>query len=108
MSEGPSRFAIRGVLIAVGTVITEGPIGRFIQHWSDTGARVAWSVLGAAAVALFYGSVVTAGHPISKVLLVALGILALVMMFVYAVRTEVRDSKARQSMRLSRRRSPDR
>ena len=108
MSEGPSRLAIRGILIAFGTIITEGPIGRFIQRWSDTGARVAWSVLGAAAVALFYGSVVTAGRGISKVFLVALGVLALVMMFVYSVRTEVRDAKTRQSMRLSRRRSPDR
>ena len=97
------RRAIEALLIAVGTAVTEGPVGTFIRGWSQRRAILAWSLLAAVVIALFGASVAFERQPIAKVLLGGAAIVGLVMVFVGYVRNEVKRERERSAFQLSRR-----
>ena len=97
------RRAIEALLIAVGTAVTEGPVGTFIKGWSQRSAILAWSLLAAVVVARLAARVAVAGQPIAQVGLGGAAIVGLVMVFVGYVRNEVKRERERSAFQLSRR-----
>ena len=98
------RDVVRVIVVTAGELIAEGPVAGFIRGWTPRGARVAWVGMSATVAALGYGSVVTAGRPVSSVLLVGLAALALVMVFVHLVRAELQRERERRTLELAPRR----
>ena len=93
---------VRAVLVAVGTLVTEGPVGAWIHGWSDGTARMAWTAIVGTLAGLTYVAIFEHGIPsiACSLLLLPLG---LVTVFVHTVRAGLREAREAGALRLSRR-----